>query len=137
MLRSAEPSARRWREARRLRTALVVAEIALTVVLLAGAGLLLRSYAAVLAVDPGFDADGLCSSIRVLPASRYPDPADRDAFYQRVLERVRALPGVESAGYTNFAPLVLKGGRSVTFVEGRPRPGARARSSRTIASNRA
>ena len=47
---------------------------------------------------------------------------DRDAFYQRVLERVRALPGVESAGYTNFAPLVVKGGRSVTFVEGRPRP---------------
>ena len=109
--------------ARRLRTALVVAEIALTVVLLAGAGLLLRSYATVLAVDPGFDADGLAR--RWTPCCRrraIPTPADRDAFYQRVLERVRALPGVESAGYTNFAPLVVKGGRSVTFVEGRPRP---------------
>ena len=110
------------KRARRLRTALVVAEIALTVVLLAGAGLLLRSYAKVLAVDPGFDANGLLVAATVLPPSRYPAPADRDAFYQRVLERVRALPGVESAGYTNAAPLVVKGGRSVTFVEGRPRP---------------
>jgi putative ABC transport system permease protein len=106
--------------ARRLRTALVVAEIALTVVLLAGAGLLLRSYAAVLAVDPGFDADGLLVVDTPLSPTRYGSPADRDAFYQRVLERVRALPGVESAGYTNFAPLVIEGGLSVVFHEGRP-----------------
>jgi predicted permease len=108
------------RRARRLRTTLVVAEIALTVVLLAGAGLLLRSYAAVLAVDPGFDADGLLVVDTPLSQARYGRPADRDAFYQRVLERVRALPGVDSAGYTNFAPLVIDGGRSVTFLEGRP-----------------
>ena len=125
----------RGSRARRLRTALVVAEIALTVVLLAGAGLLLRSYAKVLAVDPGFDANGLLVAGTVLPASRYPAPADRDAFYQRVLERVRGLPGVESAGYTNSAPLVVKGGRSVTFVEGRPRP-APGEMGRTIASDR-
>jgi putative ABC transport system permease protein len=121
--------------ARRLRASLVVAEIALTVVLLAGAGLLLRSYAKVLAVDPGFDADGLLVATTVLPASRYSDPADRDTFYQRVLERVRALPGVESAGYVNTAPLVLKGGGSVTFVEGRPRPSA-AEMPRLMAINR-
>ena len=60
-------------KARRLRTTLVVAEIALTVVLLAGAGLLLRSYATVLAVDPGFDAEGLLVAETVLPESRYPD----------------------------------------------------------------
>ena len=123
------------RRARRLRTALVVAEIALTVVLLAGAGLLLRSYAKVLAVDPGFDASGLLIADTVLPASRYPAPADRDAFYQRVLERVRVLPGVESTGYTNAVPLVVKGGRSVTFVEGRPRP-APGEMGRTTANNR-
>ena len=123
------------RRARRLRTALVVAEIALTVVLLAGAGLLLRSYAKVLAVDPGFDANGLLVAATVLPAARYPAPADRDAFYRRVLERVRALPGVDSAGYTNAAPLVVKGGRSVTFVEGRPRP-APGEVARTVANNR-
>jgi putative ABC transport system permease protein len=114
---------------------LVVAEIALTVVLLAGSGLLLRSYRAVLAVDPGFDAAGLVVLNTVLPSSRYTDGAARDAFYQRVLERVRALPGVESAGYTNFAPLVVKGGSSVTFVEGRPRPEP-AEIPRTLASDR-
>jgi putative ABC transport system permease protein len=125
--------------ARRVRTGLVVAEIALTVVLLAGAGLLLRSYAKVLAVDPGFDAEGLLVAATVLPAPRFPNAVDggaeRDAFYRRVLERVRVLPGVESAGYTNAAPLVVKGGRSVTFVEGRPRP-APGLMPQAIASNR-
>ena len=111
-------------KARRLRTSLVVAEIALTVVLLAGAGLLLRSYVALLAVDPGFETQGRLIVDTPLSGSRYATAADRDSFYQRVLERVRALPGVESAGYTNIAPLVVKGGRSVTFVEGRPRPDA-------------
>jgi putative ABC transport system permease protein len=108
------------RRARQLRTTLVVAEIALTVVLLAGAGLLLRSYAAVLAVDPGFNADGLLVADTPLSPTRYANAADRDAFYQRVLERVRELPGVQSAGYTNFAPLVIDGGRSIVFHEGRP-----------------
>ena len=122
-------------KARRLRTTLVVAEIALTVVLLAGAGLLLRSYAAVLAVDPGFEAEGQLLVDTPLAPSRYPTPAERDAFYHSVLERVRALPGVESAGYTNFAPLVIKGGRSVTFVEGRPRP-SQEELFRTVAQNR-
>jgi putative ABC transport system permease protein len=109
-------------KARRLRSMLVVAEIALTVVLLAGAGLLLRSYRAVLDVDPGFNAENLLAAETVLPDSRYRTPADRAAFYRRVLENVRAIPGVESAGYTSYLPLVFKGGRSVVFVEGRPRP---------------
>jgi putative ABC transport system permease protein len=122
-------------KARRLRTTLVVAEIALTVVLLAGAELLLRSYAAVLAVDPGFEAEGRLVVDTPLVQSRYPTPAGRDAFYRRVLERVRALPGVESAGYTSFVPLLMKGGRSITLVEGRPRP-APAEIVRTIAQDR-
>jgi len=121
--------------ARRLRATLVVAEIALTVVLLAGAGLLLRSYAAVIAVDPGFEAEGRLVVDTPLAVTRYPTPADRDAFYRRVLERVRALPGVESAGYTSFVPLVMKGGRSITLVEGRPRPEPEE-IVRTVAQNR-
>jgi len=120
---------------RRLRTTLVVAEIALTVVLLAGAGLLLRSYAALLAVDPGFETEGRLLVDTPLSPSRYPTATDRDAFYRNVLERVRALPGVESAGYTNFAPLVIKGGRSITAVEGRPRP-TEQEMFRTVAQNR-
>jgi putative ABC transport system permease protein len=120
---------------RRLRTALVVAEIALTVVLLAGAGLLLRSYAAVLSVDPGFDAQGLLVAEAVLPESRYSNPVDRDVFYSRVLESVRGLPGVDAAGYTNFAPVVFKGVRSLVLVEGRPRPEP-SEIARNIATNR-
>jgi putative ABC transport system permease protein len=112
----------RGKAARQLRTTLVVAEIALTVVLLAGAGLLLRSYANVLAVDPGFDATGLLVAETVPAESRYPTPESYGQFYRGVLDEVRALPGVESAGYTSFAPLVFKGGRSVIFVDGRPRP---------------
>jgi putative ABC transport system permease protein len=121
--------------AQRLRTLLVVAEIALTVVLLAGAGLLLRSYANVLAVDPGFNAEGLLVAETVLPESRYRASADYELFYRRVLDEVRALPGVESAGYTSYAPLVFKGGRSVIFVEGRPRPEP-AEILRNLATNR-
>ena len=125
----------RGKAARRLRTTLVVAEIALTVVLLAGAGLLLRSYANVLAVDPGFDAEGLLVAETSLPESRYPTPAASEQFYRRVLDEVRALPGVDSAGYTSYAPLVFKGGRSVIFVDGRPRPEA-ADLLRNLATNR-
>ena len=123
------------KRARRLRTTLVVAEIALTVVLLSGAGLLLRSYRAVLAADTGFDAEGMLVAETALPNQRYPDAASRTAFYQRVLERVRALPGVENAGYTNFAPLLFKGGRGLAMAEGRPRPEP-AELSRNLASNR-
>ena len=112
----------RGRTTRRLRTALVAGEIALTVVLLAGAGLLLRSYQAVLAVDPGFDAEGLLVAETVLAPTRYADAAARDAFYRRALERVHALPGVESAAYASYAPLLLEGGGALVFVEGRPRP---------------
>ena len=122
---------------RRLRTALIVAEIALTVVLLAGAGLLLRSYAAVLAVDPGFKAEGLLLAETVLPIPSYPDAPDRDAFYKRVLENVRALPGVESAGYTNYAPLMFMGGRALVLVEGRPRPEGSAIAQNIVANRSA
>jgi putative ABC transport system permease protein len=104
-------------------------------VLLAGAGLLLRSYAALLAVEPGFETQGRLLVDTPLSPSRYSTAAERDSFYHRVLERVRALPGVESAGYTNIAPLVVKGGRSVTFVEGRPRP-ADAELFRMVTQNR-
>jgi predicted permease len=123
------------RATRRLRMSLVVAEIALTVVLLAGAGLLLRSYQAVLAVDPGFDADGLLVAETALAPSQYANPADRDAFYKRVLERVAALPGVESAGYTGWAPLMFEGGRAMVLVEGRPRPEG-SEVARSLALNR-
>jgi predicted permease len=110
------------RTARRMRTALVVGEVALTVVLLAGAGLLLRSYRAVLAVDPGFEAQGVLLLETVLAPTAYSNGVDRDSFYRRVLERVNGLPGVSGAGYTSYAPLTFKGGQSLVTVEGKPPP---------------
>ena len=106
----------------RMRGSLVVAEITLTVVLLAAAGLLLRSYAAVLAVDPGFRADHLLLVETPLSPSKYAKLGDRSEAYRRVLERVRTLPGVAGAGYVNLAPLLFKGGRAYVSIEGEPPP---------------
>ncbi|MEO8467374.1 MAG: ABC transporter permease [Gammaproteobacteria bacterium] len=106
----------------RLRNTLVVAEITVTVVLLAGAGLLLRSYAAVLAADRGFDSDHVLIAETVLSPTQYADRTARAGFYRNVLERVRGLPGVTAAGYANNAPLTFKGGRAYITVEGRPPP---------------
>jgi putative ABC transport system permease protein len=106
----------------RMRSALVVAEITLTVVLLVAAGLLLRSYAAVLAVDPGFRPDNLLIAETALSPNRYADKAARDDYYRRVLERVASLPGVSSAGYANAAPLAIKWGQTFVSIEGIPPP---------------
>jgi predicted permease len=106
----------------RLRSGLVVGEVALTLVLLAAAGLLLRSYAELVAVDPGFNARNLLVAETALSGSRYAEAGSRSAFYAGVLERVRALPGVVDAGYVNFAPLTFDGGRAVIIVEGQPPP---------------
>jgi putative ABC transport system permease protein len=97
--------------------------------------LLLRSYQAVLAVDPGFDADGLLLAETVLSPSQYANPVDRDAFFRRVLERVEALPGVESAGYASYAPLMFAGGQALVLVDGRPRP-QESEIARNLALNR-
>lgn len=108
----------------RARNTLVVAEVALTGVLLVAAGLLLRSYAALLAVDPGFAPQNLLIAETELSPTKYAEPSRRTAFYDGVLERVNALPGVVRAGYTNDAPLVFKGGRAYVTIEGQPAPGA-------------
>jgi predicted permease len=107
----------------RMRSALVVGEVTLTVVLLAAAGLLLRSYSEVLAVDPGFRPRNLLIAETVLSPTSYSELANRTAFYERVLERVNALPGVAGAGFVNIAPLMFKGGRLSVEIEGQPRPG--------------
>jgi putative ABC transport system permease protein len=85
--------------ASRLRRALVVAEFALALVLLFGAGLLVRSWLHVIAVDPGFRPEGVLVMDLASPPA-VDDPAQRSALYQRVLEEIQALPGVEAAGIT-------------------------------------
>jgi putative ABC transport system permease protein len=93
------------RRIRRLTSGLVVAEIALAVVLLLGAGLILRSFASLLSVDPGFSVDRVAAFDMSLPAGRYPDPAARAAFYQRAFAAARAVPGVEAVGAAAVMPL--------------------------------
>jgi putative ABC transport system permease protein len=117
------------------RHVLAIAEVTLTLLLLMAAGLLLRSYANLLGAPPGFDPGRLLVAETVLPPSRYSTPAARSAFYDGVLERVRALPSVSGAGYVNYPPLTMKGGRAYFSVEGQPPPPA-ADSSRNMAVDR-
>jgi putative ABC transport system permease protein len=90
---------------RRVWSALVGGEVALALLLLVGAGLLIRSFWNVVNVDPGFDADGVVAVTVSLPQAKYVDEA-RVAFYDRSLEVIRALPGVEAAALTRTLPLV-------------------------------
>src|SRR5439155_24969598 len=86
--------ARSWR----LRAALVVVDMALSVVLLVGAGLLIVSFKHLLDVSPGFEPQHLVATTTVLPVSKYDTHARATGFYQSLLERIRAMPGVVSAG---------------------------------------
>ena len=89
----------------RTRDALVVAEVALALVLLTGAGLMIESFANLRSVDPGFRADHVLAMRTPLPYPRYQQLAKRNAFYDQVLERVSRIPGIVSAGYTTWLPL--------------------------------
>jgi predicted permease len=87
------------------RSALVVAEIALAVVLLAGAGLMLKSFVRLQNVNPGFDVSNVLTMHVTLPRDKYSDLNQVRNFYQQLLERVSALPGVEAAAITDNLPL--------------------------------
>ena len=107
----------------RLRSTLVVVEVALSVVLLAGAGLLLRSFVVLLRIEPGFDGRNVLTMLTILPPSRYPDRASQHRFRLEALERVKALPGVQSAGAVNTLPLSNLGGNTSFRVVGLPDDG--------------
>ena len=82
----------------RLRSVLVMGEVALALVLLSGAGLLMRSFYRLQSIEPGFDPHGMLTFRTNLPAAKYKGDEPQAAFYRRALERIRALPGVEAAG---------------------------------------
>jgi putative ABC transport system permease protein len=107
---------------RRLRSVLVVAEVALCLVLLVGAGLLLRSLRAVLTTDPGFDKDGVVTLRLNLPNTVYDQAGERTAFFEALLQRAATLPGVVAAGLAS--PLPMSGDQWVTSVEPEGRPKA-------------
>ena len=111
------------RSGRYLRRVLVVAEVSLAVVLLVGAGLLIRSFQRLRQVDPGFRSDNLLTMRTVLPVSKYAKPEQRRAFYDELLRKVDELPGVDSAGVITFLPLSFSGMNFSFSIEGRTAPG--------------
>jgi putative ABC transport system permease protein len=88
-----------------VRQALMVTEVALSIVLLIGAGLLIRSFANLLRVNPGYRPDNLLTMRLSLPEPRYEERARREAFYSEILQRISGLPGVQSVGAINHLPL--------------------------------
>ena len=106
----------------RTRSALVIAEVALSVILLIGAGLLLKSFVLLQKVDSGFAPDHLLVANISLPTSRYAEPGQRSTFYSRLCQELAAVPGVVSAGITQSLPLSGSDARSPIAIDGRPVP---------------
>jgi putative ABC transport system permease protein len=119
-LKEAGRSVSSGRLAERMRGALMVSEVALALLLLVGAGLLLRSFVRLQSVDPGFDSHGLLALRVSLPALRYAEPQRVAAFYRDVVDGLAALPGVTAAAATSHVPLAEGGPSIATFVEGVP-----------------
>jgi putative ABC transport system permease protein len=119
MLKEGGRGALPGRQGQRTRSLLVVAEMALAVMLLIGAGLLLRSFLELQRVDPGFRPEQTLAVDLSLPSRNYPEEHQRVAFYQALLERLRALPGVHEVGAVSILPMA-NGRMAITFdVEGR------------------
>jgi putative ABC transport system permease protein len=104
----------------RLRNALVVAEVALSLMLLVGAGLLIRSFWRLQQVDTGFRAEQLLTMRLFPPKSTYPNDQRVAAFYETLLQRVRSLPGVKDAAVAEGVPIGDRNGGTVMQTEGRP-----------------
>jgi putative ABC transport system permease protein len=106
----------------KMRAAFVIAEVALALVLLVGAGLLVRSFVNLLHVSPGFNPERTLTMDLSLPGSRYGEDAQRIDFYARLIDRVAALPGVEAAGAVSSLPLAGLGAATSYEVVGQPLP---------------
>jgi putative ABC transport system permease protein len=107
---------------RRTRSALVVGEVALALVLLVGAGLTIRSFAALTAIDLGFNPSHVVTMRVSLPNARYPEMARWSAFHRELLRRAAALPAVEAVGLNSSTPLEGGGAESEVRYEGQPPP---------------
>jgi putative ABC transport system permease protein len=105
----------------RARNGFAMAQIALALILLTGSGLLIRSFMRLLAVDPGFQPEGILTARIQLPNAKYKDNARKAQFFQELLDRVRQLPGVRSASANSFLPFSgIIAGTGVE-IEGRPK----------------
>ncbi len=106
----------------RLRSALVVTQIVLAIVLLTGAGLMARSFVNYLRVDPGFDSKNLLTLEYRVPRNKYPEPKQQQQFHEEVVARVQALPGVQSAALVMSVPHGAGIGESGFVLPDRPAP---------------
>jgi putative ABC transport system permease protein len=109
----------------RVRQGLIVAEVALTMLLLVGAGLLLRSFQRLQSVNQGFNSEHVLSVDVALPGVKYRTPELQSRFFESLIEKLRALPGVEDVGITSRVPLTRKRGDVMSYsVEGQSKPPA-------------
>jgi putative ABC transport system permease protein len=108
----------------RLRSMLVAAEVALSLILLTGAGLLFRSLVRLQRVDPGLDAHSLLTFRLSLPSARYREPSRRTQFLAKALEDIRQLPGVRAASAVNYLPFDGSASETGVHIFGRPTPAA-------------
>jgi putative ABC transport system permease protein len=102
----------------RLRSALVIGEIAIALILMVGSGLLLRSFEKMRAVDLGFRPDHVLTATYSLPRQQYPTQTSVDRFNEELIRRLRQLPGVNSVGLTSFLPANGSQGNSTFIAEG-------------------
>ena len=119
-MKESSKSATTSRAWQRLRGILIICEVAMALVLLIGAGLLIKSFRRLLDVDPGFNRENVLTMQVSLPPARYADPKEKANFYGQLLERVKALPGIEAASMTTALPLGGMNFGGPFSIEGRP-----------------
>lgn len=105
----------------RLRSAFVVTEVALALVLLVGAGLLVRSFNRLQSVEPGFNPNNVLTMRISLPGRKYDTDRKRIDFFRQAVDQIKALPGVEAAGATNYLPFAGPHSGTIVEIEGRPK----------------
>jgi putative ABC transport system permease protein len=104
----------------RTRGILVVSEVAFSLLLLVGAGLMIRSFQKLRGVNPGFDSRNVLTMTAMVPRAKFASPSQQISFFELVLQRVKALPGVESTGVIDDIPLNENGSHQPIAIEGRP-----------------
>ncbi len=105
-----------------LSSALVIAQVALALVLLVGAGLLIRSLIRLQSIDPGFRSENLLTARVSLPGSKYSESSQRTQFFKQIVEKISKMPGVQSAGAISFLPFGGAGAATSFSIFGRPAP---------------
>lgn len=122
ILKSGSRTATEGKSGLRVRNALVSLEVGLSALLLVSAGLLIASFVRLMTIDKGFDVERVEAADFSLPGVKYPDDARRASFYDRVLEKARALPGVQSAAVITTLPLQGESWIDMVRIENDPRP---------------